>query len=141
MQLVLALVVPVVLLVGFTALLATGRLSISRNAAWLLERQGSIWMAGIVPLLLWLLCGVKPSRRSTFKSLTHPQGGSGMGGLSFGSLDQRLLERLRTTLGVSRSVLASVSDTVLSSPAASPCPGSSSGSCASITPSTMAASS
>lgn len=50
MQLVLALVVPVVLLVGFTALLATGRLSISRNAAWLLERQGSIWMAGIVAL-------------------------------------------------------------------------------------------
>ena len=47
MQLVLALVVPVVLLVGFTALLATGRLSISRNAAWLLERQGSTWMAGI----------------------------------------------------------------------------------------------
>ena len=50
MQLVLALVVPVVLLVGFTALLATGRLSISRNAAWLLERQGSIWMAGVVAL-------------------------------------------------------------------------------------------
>jgi hypothetical protein len=48
MQLVLALVVPVVLLMGFTALLATGRLSISRNAAWLLERQGSIWMAEIV---------------------------------------------------------------------------------------------
>ena len=50
MQLVLALVVPVVLLVGFTALLATGRLSISRKAAWFLERQGSIWMAGIVAL-------------------------------------------------------------------------------------------
>ena len=50
MQLVLALVVPAVLLVGFTALLATGRLSISRNAAWLLERQGNIWMAGIVAL-------------------------------------------------------------------------------------------
>ena len=50
MQLVLALVVPVVLLMGFTALLATGRLSISLNAAWLLERQGSIWMAGIVAL-------------------------------------------------------------------------------------------
>ena len=49
MQLVLALVIPVVLLVGFTALLATGRLSISRNAAWLLERQGSIWMARVVP--------------------------------------------------------------------------------------------
>ena len=50
MQLVLALVVPVVLLVGFTALFATGRFSISRNATWLLERQGSIWMAGIVAL-------------------------------------------------------------------------------------------
>ena len=50
MQLVLALVVPVVLLVGFTALLTIGRLSISRNAAWLLERQGSIRMAGIVAL-------------------------------------------------------------------------------------------
>ena len=50
MQLALALVVPVVLLVGFGALLATGRLSISRNAAWLLECQGSIWMAGIVAL-------------------------------------------------------------------------------------------
>ena len=50
MQLALAIVVPVVLLVGFTALLATGRLSISRNAALLLERQGSIWMAGIVAL-------------------------------------------------------------------------------------------
>ena len=54
MQLVLALVVPVVLLMGFTALLATGRLSISRNAAWLLEpqgsTQGSICMAGIVAL-------------------------------------------------------------------------------------------
>ena len=49
-QLFLALVVPVVLLVGFTALLSTGRLSISRNAAWLLELQGSIWMAGIVAL-------------------------------------------------------------------------------------------
>ena len=50
MQLVLALVFPVVLLVGFTALLATGRLSISRNAAWSLERQGSIWKAGIIAL-------------------------------------------------------------------------------------------
>ena len=50
MQLFLALVVPVVLLVGLTALLATGRLSFSRNVAWLLERQSSIWMAGIVAL-------------------------------------------------------------------------------------------
>ena len=50
MQLFLALAVPVVLIVGFTALLATGRLSISRNSSWLLERQGSIWMAGIVAL-------------------------------------------------------------------------------------------
>ena len=50
MQLVLVLLVPVVLLVGFTALLATGTLSISRKAAWFLERKGSIWMAGIVAL-------------------------------------------------------------------------------------------
>ena len=50
MQLFLALVVPVVLLVGLTALLATGRLSFSRNAAWLLKRQSSIWMTGIVAL-------------------------------------------------------------------------------------------
>ena len=50
MQLVLALVGPVVLLVGFTALFATSKLSISCDAAWLLEHQGSIWMAGIVAL-------------------------------------------------------------------------------------------
>ena len=50
MQLFLALVVPVVLLVGLTALLATGRLALSRNAAWLLARQNTIWMAGIVAL-------------------------------------------------------------------------------------------
>lgn len=50
MQLLLALVVPVVLLVGLTALLSTGRLSFSRNAAWLLERQNNIWMTGIVAL-------------------------------------------------------------------------------------------
>ena len=50
MQLFLALVVPVVLLVGLTALLATGRWSFSRNAAWLLERQSNIWMTGIVAL-------------------------------------------------------------------------------------------
>ena len=50
MQLLLAVVVPVVLLVGLTALLSTGRLSFSRNAAWLLERQSSIWMTGIVAL-------------------------------------------------------------------------------------------
>ena len=46
----LALVVPVVLLVGLTALLATGMLSFSRNAAWLLERQSNMWMTGIVAL-------------------------------------------------------------------------------------------
>ena len=50
MQLFLALVVPFVLLVGLTALLATGRLALSRNAAWLLARQNTIWMAGIVAL-------------------------------------------------------------------------------------------
>ncbi|AII48138.1 hypothetical protein KR52_03065 [Synechococcus sp. KORDI-52] len=50
MQLVVALVVPIVLLVGLTALLASGRLVLSRNAAWLLARQNTIWMAGIVAL-------------------------------------------------------------------------------------------
>ena len=50
MQLFLVLVVPVVLLVGFTALLVNGRMTISGNAARLWERQGSIWMAGIVAL-------------------------------------------------------------------------------------------
>ena len=50
MQLFLALVVPVVLLVGLTALLAKGKLSFSRNASRLLERQSSIWMTGIVAL-------------------------------------------------------------------------------------------
>ena len=50
MQLFLALVVPVVLLVGLTALLVTGRLALSRNATWLLARQNTLWMAGIVAL-------------------------------------------------------------------------------------------
>ena len=51
MQMFLALVVPVVLLAGLTALLATGSLSLSRNAEWLLERQSSIWTTGIVALV------------------------------------------------------------------------------------------
>ena len=50
MQLVLALLLPVVLLVGFTALVASGRLTFSRDAAWLLARQNTIWMAGIVAI-------------------------------------------------------------------------------------------
>ena len=50
MHLVLALLVPGVLLVLLTALLAAGRLSFSQNAAWLLERQNSIWMTGIVTI-------------------------------------------------------------------------------------------
>ena len=50
MQWLLALVLPMVLLVGLTALLATGRLSFSRNAGWLLERPSSIWVAGIEAL-------------------------------------------------------------------------------------------
>ena len=50
MQLVLALLLPVALLVGLTALVASGRLSFSRNAAWLLARQNTIWMAGIVAI-------------------------------------------------------------------------------------------
>ena len=50
MQLVLALLLPVALLLGLTALVASGRLSFSRNAAWLLARQNTIWMAGIVAI-------------------------------------------------------------------------------------------
>jgi len=50
MQLLLAVVVPMVLLVGLTALLASGRLVWSWNAQWLLARQNTIWMAGIVAL-------------------------------------------------------------------------------------------
>ena len=50
MQLFLAVVVPMVLLVGLTALLASGRLVWSWNAQWLLARQNTIWMAGIVVL-------------------------------------------------------------------------------------------
>ena len=50
MQLVLALLLPVVLLVGLTALVASGRLTFSRDAAWLLARQNTIWMAGIVAI-------------------------------------------------------------------------------------------
>ena len=50
MQLLLAVVVPMVLLVGLTALLASGRLELSRSAQWLLARQNTIWMAGIVAL-------------------------------------------------------------------------------------------
>ena len=48
MQLVLALVVPVVLVVGLTAMLASGRLVLSQRAMGLLARQNTIWMAGIV---------------------------------------------------------------------------------------------
>ena len=50
MQLVLALLLPVALLLGLTALVASGRLSFSRNASWLLARQNTIWMAGIVAI-------------------------------------------------------------------------------------------
>ena len=50
MQLLLAVVVPMVLLVGLTALLASGRLVLLRNAQWVLARQNTIWMAGIVAL-------------------------------------------------------------------------------------------
>ena len=49
-QLVLALVVPVVLVVGLTAMLASGRLVLSQRAMELLARQNTIWMAGIVAL-------------------------------------------------------------------------------------------
>ena len=57
MQLLLALVIPAVLLVGLTALLASGRLAFSRNAQWLLARQNTIWMAGIVALAAAAMVG------------------------------------------------------------------------------------
>tara|TARA_B000000441_G_C21396264_1_gene152228 strand:- start:63 stop:248 length:186 start_codon:yes stop_codon:yes gene_type:complete len=50
MQLFLALFVPVVLVLGLTAMLATGRLTFSEKAAWLLARQNTIWMAGVVAI-------------------------------------------------------------------------------------------
>ena len=46
----MAPVVPVVLLVRLTALMATGMVSFSRNSAWLFKRQSIVWMAGIVAL-------------------------------------------------------------------------------------------
>ena len=59
MLLLLALVVPVVLLVRLTALLTTGRLSFSHNAAPLLELQSSIGMAGIVSLAVAAVVALK----------------------------------------------------------------------------------
>ena len=50
MQLFLALLVPGVLLVALTALIATGRLSFSQKAAWLLVRHNKIWMIGILTI-------------------------------------------------------------------------------------------
>ena len=50
MELFLALFVPVVLLLGLTAMLATGRLTFSEKAAWLLARPNTIWMAGVVAM-------------------------------------------------------------------------------------------
>ena len=48
LQLLLAVVVPMVLLVGLTALLASGRLVLSRGRSMAFGTSNTIWMAGIV---------------------------------------------------------------------------------------------
>ena len=50
MQLLFAVVLPIVLLVGLTALIASGRLTLNHTAVWVLARQNRIWMGGIVAL-------------------------------------------------------------------------------------------
>ena len=50
MQLLFAVVLPMALLVGLTALIASGRLTLNHTAAWILARQNRIWMGGIVAL-------------------------------------------------------------------------------------------
>ena len=50
MQLLFAVVLPMALLVGLTALIASGRLTLNNTAVWVLARQNRIWMGGIVAL-------------------------------------------------------------------------------------------
>ena len=50
MQLLLSVVLPMALLVGLTALIASGRLTLNHTAVWVLARQNRIWMGGIVAL-------------------------------------------------------------------------------------------
>ena len=50
-QLIAAVLLPAILLLGLTFLLATGRLSLTAKAQWLLARQNYIWMGGVVALV------------------------------------------------------------------------------------------
>ena len=50
MQLLFAVVLPMALLVGLTALIASGRMTLNHGAVWVLARQNRIWMGGIVAL-------------------------------------------------------------------------------------------
>ena len=51
LQLLCALVVPALLLVGLTYLVSTGRLSFSARALSLLAQRREIWMVGIIALV------------------------------------------------------------------------------------------
>ena len=51
LQLLCALVVPALLLVGLTYLVSTGRLSFSAGALSLLAQRREIWMVGIIALV------------------------------------------------------------------------------------------
>ena len=50
MQLLFAVVLPMALLVGLTALIASGRLTLNHTAIWVLARQNRLWMSGVVVL-------------------------------------------------------------------------------------------
>lgn len=50
LQLIAAVLLPAVLLLGLTFLLASRRLSLTVKAQWLLARQNSIWMGGVIAL-------------------------------------------------------------------------------------------
>ena len=51
LQLLCALVVPALLLVGLTYLVSTGRLSFSAGTLSLLAQRREIWMVGIIALV------------------------------------------------------------------------------------------
>ena len=51
LQLLLALLLPALLLVGLTYLVSTGRLRFSPGALSLLAQRREIWMAGIIALV------------------------------------------------------------------------------------------
>ena len=50
MQLLFAVVLPMALLLGLTALIASGRLTLNHTAIWVLARQNRLWMSGVVVL-------------------------------------------------------------------------------------------